>query len=175
MPIYEYNGKQPDISPGAFVHPDAVIIGDVRIGNECLIAPGVVIRADFGPVTIQDGTSIQDNTVIHVDPGARVIVEQDVIVGHSVVLHDVHIKSKCVIGMGAILLFGVVCEEGAFVGAGSVVPNKMRIPAGKLAAGNPAEIIKDVTPDQKSYAKIAIEVYKQLPQQYQKTMKLITR
>lgn len=173
MPIYEFDGKQPDISPEAFVHPNAVIIGDVRIGR-CLIAPGVVIRADFGPITIQDGTSIQDNTVIHVDPGARVIVEKDVLVGHSVVLHDVHIKSRCVIGMGAILLFGVVCEEGVFIGAGSVVPNKMHIPAGKLVAGNPAKIIKDVTPDQKSYAEIAVEGYKQLPQRYQRTMKLIT-
>jgi len=175
MPIYEFDGKQPDISPGAFVHPEAVIIGDVRIGSECFIAPGVVIRADFGPAIIKDGTSIQDNAVIHVDPGARVIVEEDVIVGHSAVLHDVHIKSRCVIGIGAILLYEVVCEEDAFIGAGSVVLNNMHIPAGKLAAGIPAKIIRDVTPDQKSYAEKGVELDKKLSKQYQKSMKLIAR
>jgi len=175
MPIYEFDGKKPGISPKSFVHPEAVLIGDVTIGSRCFIAPGVVIRADCGPVIIQDNSSIQDNTVIHVNPGAKVIIEREVLVGHSVVLHDVHIKSRCVIGMGAVLLFGVVCEEGVFIGAGSVVPNGMHIPAGKLATGIPAKIIKDVTPEQKSYAKFGVEDYLRLTEEYLKGMKLVSR
>jgi len=175
MPIYEFDGKKPTISPKSFVHPEAVLIGDVTIGSRCFIAPGVVIRADCGPVIIQDDTSIQDNTVIHVNPGAEVIIEKEVLVGHSVVLHDVHIKPRCLIGIGAILLFGAVCEEGVFVGAGSVVPSGMHIPAGKLAVGSPAKIIKDVTPEQKTYAKLGVEDYLRLTEEYLRGMKLISQ
>ena len=175
MPIYEFDGKKPTISPTSFVHPEAVLIGDVTIGSRCFMAPGVVIRADCGPVIIQDDTSIQDNTVIHVNPGTEVIVEKEVLVGHSAVLHDVHIKPRCLIGIGAILLFGVVCEEGAFIGAGSVVQSGMHIPAGKLAVGSPAKIIKNVTPEQKAFAEIGIRDYLQLTEKYLKGMKLISR
>ncbi|MBN2254097.1 MAG: gamma carbonic anhydrase family protein [Deltaproteobacteria bacterium] len=174
MPIYEYEVKQPSVSPSSFIHPDAVVIGDVTIGQRCFIAPGVVIRADNGPIVIGDDTSIQDNTVIHVDKGATVVIERDVLVGHSVVIHDAHIKQRCVIGMGAILLFGVVCEEGVFVGAGAVVPSGMIIPANKLVAGNPARIIKDVTPQQQSYAEYGVRDYIGFTETYRKTMKRIS-
>jgi carbonic anhydrase/acetyltransferase-like protein (isoleucine patch superfamily) len=174
MPIYEYDGKQPTISASSFIHPCAVIIGDVTIGDRCFIAPGVVIRADNGPIIIHDDTSIQDNTVIHVDHGATVIIEKEVIVGHSVVIHDSHIKRRCVIGMGAVLLFGVVCEEGAFVGAGAVVPNGMRVPANTIVAGNPATIIKEVSPEQRSYATAGVQTYVELTETYRNTMNLIS-
>ena len=80
MAIYELAGKRPVIADDAFVHPDAVIIGDVTIGSRCLIAPGVVIRADLGPVFIGNGSNIQDNTVIHVDPSAQVVIEENVLI-----------------------------------------------------------------------------------------------
>jgi len=174
MPLYEYDGEKPRIAPTTFVHPQAVLIGNISIGERCFIAPGVVIRADVGPVVIHNDTSIQDNTVIHVNPGAQVVIEEEVIVGHSVVLHDVHIMPRCVIGMNSVLLFGVICEEGAFVGAGTVVPNGMRIPAGKIAAGNPAKIIKNVTQEQKDYARFGVEDYLRLTERYSKTMKLLS-
>ena len=174
MPVYEYDGKQPVISPTSFIHPQAVIIGDVTIGDRCFIAPGVVIRADNAPIIINDNTSIQDNTVIHVDFGATVIIENDVLVGHSVVIHDSHIKKGCVIGMGSILLFGVVCEEGAFVGAGSVVPNGMHVPANTIVAGNPATAIKEVSPELRSYATAGVQAYVDLAERYKRTMKVIS-
>jgi len=174
MPIYEFEGKKPVISSKSFVHPDAVIIGDVTIGDRCFIAPGVVIRADCGSVTIHNDTSIQDNTVIHVDPGATVVIENEVLVGHGAIIHDSHIKDRCVIGMGAILLFGVVCEEGAFIGAGTVVPSGMVVPRNKIATGNPAKIIKDVTPLQQEYAASGAREYVKLTEQYQKNLTLIS-
>ncbi len=174
MPLYEVDGKRPVISPESFVHPDAVLIGDVTVGRGCFIAPGVVIRADEGPVFIGNGTSIQDNTVIHINPGASVFIGDEVLVGHSTVLHDTRIHEHCVIGMGAILLFGSVCEEGAFIAAGAVVPNGMTIPAGKLAAGNPARIVKDVTEVQKQYARFGIEAYIQLVRRYKETFREVT-
>jgi phenylacetic acid degradation protein len=175
MPIYEFESKLPQISEESYIHPEAVIIGNVKIEGECFVGPGAVIRADFGSIVIQDGTSIQDNVVIHADrnlPG--VLVEGDVIVGHSAILHDVHVKTECVIGMGAILLDGVVCEEGVFVAAGSVVSSNTHIPAGKLAAGNPARIIKDVTSEQARYAKEGALLYRKLACEYRDKLRLVS-
>lgn len=174
MPIYEFDGKQPIISPTSFIHPQAVVIGNVTIGDRCFIAPGVVLRGDYAPIIIHENTSIQDNTVIHVDPSASVVIENDVIVGHGVIIHDSHIKQRCVIGMGAILLFGVVCEEGAFVGAGAVVPNGMCVPANTIVAGNPATAIKEVSPELRSYATAGVQAYVDLAGRYKRTMKVIS-
>ena len=171
MALYEFEGKRPQIPPDSFVHPDAVLIGDVRIGHECLIAPGVSVRADFGPVILGDRSSIQDNAVIHVYPGSQVIIGDDVTVAHGVILHDVHIHSRCMIGIGAIVLFNVVCEEDVFVSAGSLVPKGMHIPPGKIVAGNPATIVRDITDKDKATAKDGIEAYRYLCRQYLATMK----
>ena len=174
MALYEFEGKKPQIPSDSFVHPNAALIGDVRLGHECLIAPGVSIRADFGPVIIGDRSSIQDNAVIHVYPGSQSIVENDVTVAHGVILHDVHIKARCMIGIGAILLFNVICEEDVFVSAGSLVPRGMHIPAGKIVAGNPAKITRDVTEKDRQAAKDGIEAYRYLCRQYLATMKNVT-
>ena len=174
MALYEFEGKKPQIPSDSFVHPKAVLIGDVRIGHECLIAPGVSIRADFGPVIIGDRSSIQDNAVIHVYPGSQSIVENDVTVAHGVILHDVHIKARCMIGIGAIVLFNVICEEDVFVSAGSLVPRGMHIPDGKVVAGNPANVTRDVTEKDRQAAKDGIEAYRYLCRQYLATMRSVT-
>ena len=174
MALYEFEGKKPQIPSDSFVHPKAVLIGDVRIGHECLIAPGVSIRADFGPVIIGDRSSVQDNAVIHVYPGSQSIVENDVTVAHGVILHDVHIKDRCMIGIGAIVLFNVICEEDVFVSAGSLVPRGMHIPDGKVVAGNPANVTRDVTEKDRQAAKDGIEAYRYLCRQYLATMRSVT-
>jgi phenylacetic acid degradation protein len=171
MALYEFDGKRPRVPDDSFVHPHAVLTGDIEVGHECLIAPGVSIRADFGPVVIGNRSNVQDNAVIHVFPDSRVVIGEDVTVAHGVILHDVHIKSRCVIGMGAILLFNVVCEEDVFVSVGSIVPKGMHIPAGKIVEGNPAKITHDVTDDQKLIAKAGIDYYRELCRKYIITMK----
>ena len=171
MPVFELDGERPVISPTAFIHPAAVLIGRVSIGDDCFIAPGAVLRADFGPITVLAGTSIQDNAVVHVSPGGQVLIGADVIVAHLAVLHDVTIGRGCVIGMSAVLLPQVVCEEDVFVAAGAVVPQGIRIPAGKLAAGHPARIIGEVSPEVRAYTATGIEEYKALARLYRATMK----
>jgi phenylacetic acid degradation protein len=171
MALYEFDGKRPQVPADSFVHPNAVLIGDVRLGHECLIAPGVSIRAEFGPIEIGDRSNVQDNSVIHVDSHARVIIAEDVTIAHGTILHDVHIKARCIIGMGAILMFKVICEEDVIVAAGSFVPKGMQIPAGKLVSGNPAQIIRDVSDKQKVTAKYGIDVYCDLCRKYLTTMK----
>ena len=171
MALYEFDGKKPRVPDDSFVHPQAALIGDIEIGHECLIAPGVSIRADFGPVRIGNRSNVQDNSVIHVFPGSKVVIEEDVIIAHGAILHDVHIKARCVIGMGAILLFNVVCEEDVFVNVSAVVPKGMQIPAGKVVAGNPAKITRDVSDDQKLMAEEGINYYRELCRKYIATMK----
>lgn len=173
MALYEFEGKKPQIPSDSFVHPNAVLIGDVRIGHECLIAPGVSIRADCGPVIIGDRSNIQDNAVIHVNENSQVTIEDNVTVAHGVTLHDVHIHSRCMIGIGAIVLFSVICEEDVFVSAGSLVPRGMHIPAGKIVVGSPARITRDVTDRDKAVAKDGIEAYRLLCRQYLTTMKIV--
>jgi phenylacetic acid degradation protein len=173
MALYEFDGKRPQVPADSFVHPAATLIGDVRLGHECLIAPGVSIRADFGPVIIGDRSSVQDNAVIHVYPGSETVIGDDVTVAHGVILHDVHIHSRCMIGIGAIVLFNVVCEEDVFVSVGSLVPRGMHIPAGKIVAGNPAKITRDLTDKDKAAARDGIEAYRYLCRTYLATMKTI--
>jgi len=171
MALYEFDGKRPQVPADSFVHPNAVLIGDVKIGHECLIAPGVSIRADFGPIRIGDRSNVQDNAVIHIYPGSQSIIEDDVTIAHGVIMHDVHIHSRCMIGIGAIVLFNVVCEEDVFVSVGSLVPKGMHIPAGKIVAGNPAKITHDATEDQKNEAKAGVDYYRELCRKYIATMK----
>jgi phenylacetic acid degradation protein len=173
MALYEFDGKRPQVPADSFVHPNAVLIGDVKVGHECLIAPGVSIRADFGPIVIGDRSSVQDNAVIHVYPGSQSIIENDVTIAHGVILHDVHIKARCMIGIGSIILFNVICEEDVFVSVGSLVPKGMHIPAGKVVAGNPAVITRDLTERDKASAKDGIEAYRYLCRTYLATMKSI--
>ncbi len=127
----------------------------------------------FRPVIIGDRSSVQDNAVIHVYPGSETVIGDDVTVAHSVILHDVHIHSRCMIGIGAIVLFNVVCEEDVFVSVGSLVPKGMHVPAGKVIAGNPAKITRDLTDKDKAAAKDGIEAYRYLCRTYLATMKTI--
>jgi len=175
MPIYEFAGKRPVIAADAFIPPDAVVIGDATIGSLCHVAPGAVIRADFGPIAVGDGSSIQDNATVHVTPGDRVVIGRNVIVGHNAVLHDVTLHDRCVVGMGAVLLQKVVCERGVVIAAGSLVPQGMRIPEGKLAMGNPAKVVRDVSPELESYVTLGVEQYRELTRLYLRTMKEIPR
>lgn len=168
MSVYELEGKRPVIARDAYVHPAATLIGDVKIGSGCFIAPGAVLRADFGPIIVGDGTSIQDNATLHVNPGERIIVGMNCIVGHNAVLHDVFVDDGCVIGMGAVLMAGVKCERGAFVAAGAVVPQYTVVPSGKLVAGNPARVIKDVTEEMVEYATLGVVEYRKLCSRYLK-------
>jgi phenylacetic acid degradation protein len=173
MPLYEFEGKRPRVGPDTFVHPRAVLIGDVTIGGECFIGPGAALRADFGPIAIGNGSSIQDNAVLHVTPGDRVVVHDRVIVGHGALLHDVLLHPGCVVGMGAILLQRVVCGEASLVAAGSLVPQGMEIPPRMMAAGSPARIVKEVPADLAAYIVMGVDEYKGLTRRYLETFREI--
>ncbi|WP_010097091.1 gamma carbonic anhydrase family protein [Ornithinibacillus scapharcae] len=145
--IHHYYNITPTIHPTAFVAKDAVIIGDVIIGEESSIWFKTVIRGDVAPTRIGNRVSIQDLSMLHQSPNHTLIVEDDVTVGHQVTLHSAVIRKNALIGMGSIILDGAEIGENAFIGAGSLVPPGKKIPPHTLAMGRPAKVVRELTED----------------------------
>jgi carbonic anhydrase/acetyltransferase-like protein (isoleucine patch superfamily) len=140
MAIYALGDSVPDIHPTAYVHPDAVVIGNVTIGERASIWPGAVLRGDDGSIVVGARTSIQDNCVLHTTLEQPTVVGDDCVIGHIVHLEGCTIESGCPVGNGAIVLHRVVVHTGAIVAANAVVLNDTDVPAGALAMGVPAKI-----------------------------------
>jgi carbonic anhydrase/acetyltransferase-like protein (isoleucine patch superfamily) len=143
--IHHYKNTSPTIHPTAFVAKDAVIIGDVTIGEESSIWFKTVIRGDVAPTRIGNRVSIQDLSMLHQSPNNTLIVEDDVTVGHQVTLHSAIVRKNALIGMGSIILDGAEIGESAFIGAGSLVPPGKKIPPHTLAIGRPAKVVRELT------------------------------
>jgi carbonic anhydrase/acetyltransferase-like protein (isoleucine patch superfamily) len=141
MPIYALGELEPEIHPDAFIHPDAVIIGRVRIGERSSVWPAAVLRGDIeGGIHIGARTSIQDGSVIHTTPAQPTTVGDDCTIGHLVHLEGCIIEDGCLIGSGSVVLHHARVETGALVAAAAMVPNRMVVPSGALAVGVPARI-----------------------------------
>ncbi|HWL44175.1 MAG TPA: gamma carbonic anhydrase family protein [Ilumatobacter sp.] len=141
MPIYALADIQPTIDPTAFVHPDAVVIGDVRIGAETSIWPGAVLRGDGGGyIEVGAQTSVQDNSVLHTVPGCPTVVGDRCVIGHLVHLEGCTLRDGSMVGNAAMVLHRSVVGAGAIVAANSVVLYDVDVPAGALAVGSPAVI-----------------------------------
>jgi carbonic anhydrase/acetyltransferase-like protein (isoleucine patch superfamily) len=140
MPIYALADVEPSIDPSAFVHPDAVVIGDVRIGPESSIWPAAVLRADGGPIVIGARSNVQDGSVLHVSPETPTTVGDDVLIGHLAHLEGCTVRNGAFIGTGSLVLHRVVVGEGAVVAGNAVVLDDTEVPAGALAVGIPAQI-----------------------------------
>jgi carbonic anhydrase/acetyltransferase-like protein (isoleucine patch superfamily) len=154
MSIYALGSRVPVIDDEAFVHPDATVIGDVRIGPEASVWPGAVLRGDYGTIIVGARTSIQDGSVIHSTPDLATVIGADCVVGHLVHLEGCQIEDGCLIGSNSVVLHRVIVRTGATVGASALVTNGTEVPAGALAIGVPARI----KPDASSAAGIALGV-----------------
>ena len=140
MPVYALGDRTPDIDPEAFVHPDAVVIGDVHIGAGSSIWPGAVLRGDYGTVIVGERTSIQDGAVVHAVEAFPTVIGSDCVVGHLAHLEGCVVHDGALIGSGSIVLHRAVVHAGATVAAGAVVRNRMEVPSGAVALGVPAVI-----------------------------------
>ncbi len=148
--IRPYRGVVPRIADSAFIDPSAVVIGDVEIGARSSVWPNVSIRGDVNYIRVGDETSIQDNTVLHVDHRVYpCLVGNRVTVGHGVVLHGCVVEDDALIGIGAIVLNGATIGRGAIVAAGALVPEGMDVPAETLVMGMPAKVRRTVTEEEK--------------------------
>ena len=143
MPIYAFGDLEPTISSAAWVHPDAVVIGDVRIGAQSTIWPCAVLRGDGGHIEIGAGTSVQDTSVLHTTPEWPTVVGDNCVLGHGIHLEGCTLEDDVLIGNHAQVLHRAVIRSGSIVAANSVVLQDVEVPSGAMAVGSPAQIKPD--------------------------------
>lgn len=173
MAIYEFEGKCPEIHASTFVHPEATIIGDVVIGANCYIGPGVRIRGDWGAIRIGDGSNIQDNCIIHVKPDKEVILGRDSHIGHGSVLHGVTLEEHVLVGISAVVLDNSVIGAGSCIAAGTVVPANTEVPPNSLLMGVPGKVVSEVSAKLAETMKRGTGFYHGLPKRCHDTLKEI--
>jgi phenylacetic acid degradation protein len=171
MPCYEIDGIRPVIDPAAFVHPTAILIGDVIIGPRCYIGPAASIRGDFGRIVFEEGANLQDTCVVHGFPHADTVVEVDGHIGHGAVLHGCVVKRNALVGMNAVVMDEAVVGESAMVAACAFVKAAMVIPPRMLAAGIPAKILRELSADELEWKVAGTREYQNLAVRSLKTMR----
>jgi phenylacetic acid degradation protein len=160
--VYSVDGLIPVVAAGAFVHPQAVLIGDVIVGARCYIGPCASLRGDFGRIIIGNGCNVQDSCVLHTFPARTTLLEEDAHIGHGAVLHGCTIRRGALIGIGAIIMDEAVVEEEAIVGAASFVPAGFVVPPRTLVTGVPARIVRELKPEEISWKATGTREYQEL-------------
>lgn len=166
MAFYEFEGKRPRVDLKTFVHPEAVLIGDVKVEAGCYIGAGAVLRGDIGTIKIGNGANVQENTVIHTFPGKTTLLHDDTHIGHGCILHGCEIHNQVLVGMGSIIADGVTIHSRCIIGAGSFVPFNKVIPEGSLVTGSPAKIVKELSPEQIEQIREGLAIYQDLVQRH---------
>lgn len=156
----------PSIHPTAYIHPQAVILGDVSLGAHVSVWPTAVLRGDSDRIVVGDESNVQDGSVLHADHGLPAIVGTRVAIGHRAIVHGAVIEDGCLIGMGCVVLNGARVGAGSIIGAGAVVTEGMQIPPGSLVLGVPARVVKAVTPEMTARIAATVDAYLELKEQH---------
>ena len=164
MAFYQFNGIKPVVHPSSFVHPQAVVTGNVIIGRDVYIGPGAALRGDWGQIIIRDGCNVQESCTVHMFPGITVLLHEGAHIGHGAIIHGATIGPNCLVGMNAVIMDEVVLEEECIVGALAFIKSGEKIPRRSLVAGNPARIIKEVSDEMMAWKTEGTRLYQQLPQ-----------
>lgn len=160
--VYSIDGVTPVVHPDTFVHPSAVLIGDVIIGPGCYIGPGASLRGDFGRIVIASGSNVQDNCIIHSFPKQETVLEENSHIGHGAILHCCQVRENALVGMGAVVMDDAEIGRNSYVAAQAFVPAGMIIPEGHLAAGIPAKVRREVSPEEIEWKKMGTAEYQRL-------------
>lgn len=164
--LYRFDGKQPTIGNNAYVSDLAKVIGDVVIGDNCYIGHGAILRGDYGTLEIGSGTAVEEGVIIHAPPGDVNHIEQQVTIGHGAIVHSRHIGPNAVIGMGAVISLWSEIGEWAIVAEGSIVKLRQVIPPKVVAAGNPAQIVRELTEKDQAFWTGGKQLYIDLAKKY---------
>jgi carbonic anhydrase/acetyltransferase-like protein (isoleucine patch superfamily) len=175
VPLFAFEGYEPEVSPQAWIAPTATLVGDVRVEAEASVWYGAVLRADFGPIIVRCGANIQDGSVLHGGTDPVTEVGEGATVGHLCVVHGAVIRAEALVGNGVTLLDGVVVGRRALVAAGCTVPPRMIIPDGMLAVGVPARIAGEVTGGAKQWVETNPDVYRDLARRHAAGARPVTR
>lgn len=154
------------IDPTSFIHPEAVVCGDVTLGPRASVWPTAVVRGDSAPITIGEATNVQDGAVIHVDRGVPATIGARVAIGHRAIVHGATIEDGCLIGMGAIILNHAVIGAGSIVGAGALCTEGMMVPPNSLVLGVPARVIRPTTASERERIARTVESYLTLQERH---------
>ncbi|MEW6041965.1 MAG: gamma carbonic anhydrase family protein [Elusimicrobiota bacterium] len=171
--IKEFLGIKPRIDSTAYIYETAEIIGKVKIGKNASVWPGAVLRGDWEEIILAENSNIQDNVVVHTNTGSPTTIGKDVTIGHGAILHGCTIGNNCLIGMGAILLDKCVVEDNTVIGAGAIITEKKVIPAGSLALGAPAKVIRKLTQEEIFQIKEAAQHYIDKISEHRKTLRRV--
>jgi phenylacetic acid degradation protein len=160
--VYAIDGIVPVVDPSAFVHPSAVLIGDVIVGARAYIGPFASLRGDFGRIVVEEGANIQDHCMLHGFPGKDTVVGPEVTVGHGAILHGCVVRRGALIGMNCVVNDNAEIGEHAVVAALAFVKAEARIPARALAAGIPAKVLRQLADDEIRWKDDNMQLYQQL-------------
>jgi phenylacetic acid degradation protein len=161
--FYSFNGIRPVVHASSFVHPQAVVTGDVRIGKDCYIGPGAALRGDWGTIILENGCNVQENCTIHMFPGLTVLLKEGSHIGHGAIIHGATIGRNCLVGMNSVLMDHVQIGDESIVGALTFIKEGTIIPPRSLVAGNPGKIIRAVSDEQLIWKTEGTRLYQQLP------------
>lgn len=170
LKVWSINGVTPVVDPSAFVHPSAVLIGDVLVGAGCYVGPSACLRGDFGRIEVRAGANIQDCCVTHGFPGTPTIIEENGHVGHGAILHGCTIRRNALVGMNAVINDAAEIGESAIVAAMAFVKAGMIVPPRTLAAGVPARVVRDITAEELAWKIEGTESYQELVRRSLATM-----
>jgi len=171
MPCYEIDGLKPVVHPTAYVHPTAVLIGDVVVGPGAYIGPCASLRGDFGRIVLARGCNVQDTCVIHGFPASDTVLEDNAHVGHGSVLHGCVVRRDALVGMNAVVMDEAEVGEGAFVAASAFVRAGLKIPARSLCAGVPAKVLRELSEQELAWKLEGTRTYQRLTERCLATMK----
>lgn len=171
--VYEFDGVCPVVHPSAYVHPSAVLIGDVIIGPNCFIGPAACLRGDFGRLILEEGANFQDTCVMHSFPGQESIIEANGHIGHGAVLHGCRIGRNALIGMNAIVMDEAVIGEFSVVAAMSFVKKGMIVPPQSLVSGIPARVVRTMTDEEMYWKNEGTGEYQRLAAVSIRTMRVV--
>ncbi|TWD50705.1 phenylacetic acid degradation protein [Agrobacterium vitis] len=160
--VYAYDGIVPVVDPTAFVHPAAVLIGDVIVGPACYVGPGAILRGDFGRIVLEKGSNIQETCVVHSFPNIEVVVGEGGHVGHGAVLHGCQIGRNAMVGMNAVVMDEAVIGENAIVAALSFVKAGADVPPGSLFVGVPGRVVRQLTEEEIDWKRRGTSIYQRL-------------
>lgn len=155
-------GVIPVVHPSAFVHPSAVLIGDVHIGPHCYVGPNASLRGDFGRIMLLAGANVQDNCVMHGFPQQDTLVEENGHIGHGAILHSCTVRRDALVGMNAVVMDEAEVGERAIVAACAFVPAGMKVAEQTLVAGVPAKVIRLLTDQEVAWKRMGTETYQDL-------------
>lgn len=171
LTVYSIDGLTPVVDPTAFVHPSAVLIGDVMVGPGCYIGPGASLRGDFGHIEIHAGANVQDCCVLHGFPGTGTIVEEGGHIGHCAVLHGCIVQRNALVGMNAVVNDNAVIGESSIVAAMAFVRAGMVVPPRSLVAGVPAKVQRALSETELAWKIEGTQSYQQLTRRCLATMR----